>query len=203
MGFSHYWRRVEHLDPEGFANAAKDIRTILERVEERGVKIAGPTGVGNPECDRQTIAFNGKMNCGHGYRDMGNPWPSPEASGIAGAEDPVAAGEPYFSGPYLRARACGGNCDGGPFVIDRDWILASWHRPDGGMFSSSCATHFKPYDLAVTAALIRLKEHLGGEITISSDGDETAFADAKRLCRELFGWHRNFALETREPSLVP
>lgn len=203
-GYTHFWRRTEHLNRARFAEAAQDVRRILDRTILEGMKLAGPTGEGQPEVDDRSIAFNGLSRCDHLYRNLGEPWPAAEAEGfMAQEEDPIEPGEPYYSGPYLKMRACGGKCSEEPFVVDRDWLTAAWHRPEkGGFFSARCATLYKPYDLVVTAALIRLKEHLKDEIVISSDGDEKAFHDAKRLCRQLFGWHTAFELESKEPSLV-
>lgn len=167
-----------------------------------GIRIAGPTGEGSPELTASTIAFNGSADCGHRYRDLGKPWPAKDAEGIDTGDNPIADGDPYFSGPHITTRTCGGNCAQEPFVIDRKWIMREWDRPEDGGFFSSCETRFKPYDLPVTASLIRLKENLGDEIKISTDWPESGFEDAKRFCRELFGWSSRFELEPQESSVV-
>jgi hypothetical protein len=149
MPYTHQWRRSPSLDPDGFAKAVEDVKLILEKIEELGIKIAGPTGHGRPEITRNTIAFNGVKECGHRFFNYGEPWPTDDAAGV---------------------------------------------------FND--VPQFKPYDLAVTAALIRLKEHLADEIFINSDGHEKAFEDAKRFCRELFGWPRHFQVEPVESEVV-
>ncbi len=185
------------LDPDSFAQAADDIQIILSRLRDMGVMIAGPTGSGAPELNTQTIAFNGASRCGHRYRDIGKPFASPTATGIEEKEPPYDANAtPWYSGPYLDTRVCGGSCAAEPFLVDRKYLVRDWERPeDMNRFACSCMTHFKPYDLAVTSALIRLKERLGEAIVISSENPEHGFDDAKRLCRELFGFTSRFEIQ--------
>jgi hypothetical protein len=202
MGYKHYWRRNPELSREGFAKALEEIKTIVSKASDMGIRLAGPTGRGTPEISDYTIAFNGKANCGHRYRDLGTPWPSPTAEGIEGLDNPISEGEPYGSGPYLEARTCGGNCAGQEFLVDRKFMMREWDRDEHGGYFCRCETNFKPYDLVVTASLIRLKENLGDEIRISTDGHERGFEDAKRFCRELFGWAGNFELEPQGSEIV-
>jgi hypothetical protein len=201
MPYTHQWRRSPSLDPDGFAKAVEDVKLILEKIEELGIKIAGPTGHGRPEITRNTIAFNGVKECGHRFFNYGEPWPTDDAAGVF--NDVPVAEEPYWSGEYLNTRTChGGSCAQGAFVVDREFMKLHWTRLEKGGYFCKCETQFKPYDLAVTAALIRLKEHLADEIFINSDGHEKAFEDAKRFCRELFGWPRHFQVEPVESEVV-
>lgn len=198
MGYSHFWDRVTVFDREAFAKAMEDIGMILERGNEMGIKIAGPTGSGNPELTAETIAFNGAMRCGHKYRDLGKPFASVIATGVQEKEPPYDAdAAPWFSGPFLDTRVCNGHCAAEPFVVDRQYLIRDWERPESdGRYSCSCETDFKPYDLLVTAVLIRLKERLGKAIVLSSVNPDHGFDDAKRLCRELFGFSENFEITT-------
>lgn len=200
MSYSHYWRRAPKHNRAAFTKALEDIRRIIEVVKERGVQLAGPTGHGVPEMSDVTIAFNGSANCGHRYLDLGEPWPSTTAEGVESTVDPVVG--PWFSGALLETRVCGGSCAGEAFVIDRDFLVRNWDQLEHGGYFQKCVTAFKPYDLAVTAALIRLKERLGNEIHLSSDGFERGFEDAKKLCRELFGWSKAFQLEPQESEII-
>jgi len=203
MGYTHYWRRVEHLNKQAFAAAVDEIRQIADHVKTLGVKVCGPTGSGKPEFSEFTIAFNGCAKCGHRYRNIGKPWPAEDAEGVMGVDDPVDHEQPpAFAGPFLKTRACGGSCAQEEFVVDRDWLHADWHQTESGMYPQQCETRYKPFDLLVTASLLRLKENLGEEIVVSSDGDEKAFQDAKRICRQLFGWPSHFELEPRSPVLT-
>lgn len=199
MGYSHMWSRTLELDRESFDRAVEDVQIILSRCRDMGLRIAGPSGAGKPELSSDTIAFNGAAACGHRYRDLGKPWASPTASGVEDREppyDPNADAGMWYSGPLLETRVCGGNCAAEPFLLDRKYIIRDWERQGaGGHFDSSCETHFKPYDLAVTAALIRIKERVGDAMTVSSENPEHGFTDAKRLCRELFGWGSRFEIK--------
>jgi hypothetical protein len=201
MAYGHHWRRPPDLTPAAFAKAADDIREILAAVAERGVLIAGPTGIGKPEITSRCIAFNGARNCGHKYRNLGDPWPHADARGVMATNNVVVG--PYYSGAKLITRVCGGNCAGDPFVVDLEYQKAEWSELDEGGYFCRCETLFKPFDLAVTAALIRLKQNLPDEFVITSDGRHcNGFEDAKLLCRELFGWADRFELDDLEEARV-
>lgn len=61
MGYTHYWRRpVGTEDREKFRELGTDIKRILEEAENQQIRIAGPSGVGNPEFNEQYIGFNGR-----------------------------------------------------------------------------------------------------------------------------------------------
>jgi hypothetical protein len=195
MAYTHFFRRDAILDPASFSLAVQDISLLRSNLAPLGVILSGPTGDGKPEINDFTIAFNGPRNCGHPYMDLGKPYPSPQASGVMTMENPIADGPPYISGPYLNTRACGGNCAADPLVVDQKYMQRVWERPDDqGRFLVIVQTYFKPYDLMVTASLVRLKERLGEQIQITSDGNEKGFEDAKRICRELFGFPARFEL---------
>src|ERR1044072_2837970 len=144
MGYTHYWRRAENLSKEPFTKAADQIKQIGRKAEALGVRLAGPKGTRAPSIDDETIAFNGDKNCGHPYCDIGNPHPTEDATAINNnAAEVIAAGGPAFSGPYVKARTCGGNCAGEQFLVDRNWLHAEWHRPTQGMYAQRCATNYK------------------------------------------------------------
>lgn len=204
MAYAHYWERVAEFDRDSFVKAVEDIRLIISRAVDMGLRVAGPTGAGVPELSKQTIAFNGSSECGHRYRDLGKPFAASDATGVEEKEPPYdAESDPWFSGPYLETRVCNGNCAAEPFVVDRKYLVRNWERKnDTGTYSCDVETHFKPYDLIVTAALIRLKERLGDAIVVSSENPENGFEDAKRLCRELFGWAARWELKSSEPAII-
>ena len=58
-----------------------------------------------------------------------------------------------------------------------------------------CKTARKPYDLAVTAALVVLKHHLRESITVGSDEVTGHFRPAKDLCQEILGYGEEFRLD--------
>jgi len=200
MGYTHYWRRSPELNRERFIKALEDVKGIMATLETRGLKFGGALGTQKPELTDFGIVFNGKKECGHRYRDLGDPWPSATAQGVESTIDPISG--PWFSGALLETRICGGSCAGAPFVVDRLFLVRPWDQLEQGRYFSHCETGFKPYDLAVTACLIRLKEHLREEFVVTSDGLERGFEDAKRLCRELFGISPNFELEPMESGII-
>lgn len=204
MGYALYWNREIEFKRDAFERAVEDVVLILSRLSDMGVRLAGPAGKGKPQLGPETIAFNGSVLCGHRYRDLGKPRPSATATGVEEKEPPYdPKAEPWMSGPFLETRVCGGNCAGDPFFVDRKYIVRDWERTDDeGRYVCECETHFKPYDLAVAAVLVRLKEHLGDAIVIASQNDEHGFEDAKRLCRELFGWASKFEIEKPEREVL-
>ena len=60
-----------------------------------------------------------------------------------------------------------------------------WLCKDGG--DGWCKTAFKPYDVAVTAALLIAKHHRGQKIEITSCGSEPLWSDAKLVCQLVLG----------------
>jgi hypothetical protein len=204
MAYTLLWTRLLELDRDTFHLFVEDVRAIVARAQDMGVRISGPTGKGYPELGPETIAFNGSATCGHRHRDLGKPWASPTAAGIEEVEPPYdSKAEPWMSGPYLETRVCGGSCAGDPFIVDRRYMVRDWERPESPKrYACNCETHFKPYDLIVAAALVRFKEHFGEAVTIDHRNPDNAFEDAKRFCRELFGWAAHFNIEKPEAEIL-
>jgi len=88
------------------------------------------------------------------------------------------------------------------FFVER--IFTDRHTREGSCFAF-CKTAEKPYDLAVTAALVVLKHYLRDEITISSDGEEADWNKAKILCQEALGYGREmtFNADGKLEPLIP
>lgn len=202
LGYMHWWRRAEELDRVGFEKAVSDTKKILEKAVAMGIQISGPLGYGQPEVNSSLIAFNGITECGHLYRNLGKPFPAPNAEGVEATTDVIADGDPWYSGAYLNTRTCGGACAGQPFVIDRKSIPEPWDRKRDGKIFCRCETDFKPYDLIVTAVLVRLKEHLNAEVVLSPNEWPKSYEDGKRFCRELFGWSKSFELEQEDVTEI-
>lgn len=59
-------------------------------------------------------------------------------------------------------------------------------QDDKGRYFGFCKTAMKPYDVVVTAALIRFKYHFPN-VLVSSDGDPQDWEPGMELCRVLFG----------------
>lgn len=79
------------------------------------------------------------------------------------------------------------------FYLDFDnpqpWLSLSAGRYDFAQapFDSFCKTARCPYDLIVTAALIRLAHYFPTEVKISSDGEAEDWASGSLLCQKVFG----------------
>lgn len=58
-----------------------------------------------------------------------------------------------------------------------------------------CKTAQKPYDVAVTAALIIAKEYFGDSIKVSSDGNDSDWNTAGTMCQERLGYGAKFSVE--------
>jgi hypothetical protein len=195
MGYTLYWRRISRLDAHFFQAASEDVKRICEEMEKFGVHMAGPRGYGPVQAGGERIAFNGMVECGHPYRNLGHAYPSDEAEGIELLKNPVVG--PHYAGALVKARSCGGECSAEPFIIDRLHEPAEWEeKTDDGMYRQHCTTEYKPYDLAVAAALVRLKHHLGEQISVDSDdGKVTHFREAMGMCQRLFQKNETFRLE--------
>ena len=55
-------------------------------------------------------------------------------------------------------------------------------------------TAFKPYDVAVTAALLIAKRHLREKLVIHSNGRDPQWTDAKEICQQNLGYGTWFSI---------
>ena len=140
MGLTHHWHYRKHLPKRRLVEAVRDVKTVAEVLQQRGVALAGPSGKGDP-----VFAVVGKV-------------------GVA------------FNGDGENAHE-------------------SFIFPDFPEQAGFCKTARKPYDLAVTAALIILKHHLRESLTIGSDEATAHFRPAMNLCQEILGYGEEFRLD--------
>lgn len=188
MGYTHYWYVDPELPSDLFGKVVADFRKLLPRLLEIGIPLAGPMGDGEPIITDEELCFNGREHCGHPHRDIGIAWPSAGAGGIADVGETPIAGE-WFAGALLEKRTCGGDCSHESFVLERVFKPYEWQKPmpDGKLFAF-CKTAYKPYDLAVTAALLIARHHLGDRIRVASDGTAEHWFDARLLCQAELGY---------------
>ena len=66
---------------------------------------------------------------------------------------------------------------------------------ENGMLFDFCKTACKPYDLSVTACLIAAGHHFGGDISLSSDGNNEDWAAAAELCQDTVGYGEGFKIQ--------
>jgi len=175
-----------------FAGVVGDFKRLLPLFELAGIPLAGSDGSGKPTLTPDLIVFNGLEKCGHDRIDLGITWPTPDAGGVAPGQDTTSG--TWFAGALLRQRTCGGDCSHESFVLERILKPGEWQKPEAGKYFEFCKTAYKPYDLAVTAALIIAQHHLGNLIVVSSDGEEQHWFDAKQLCQMELGYGMDFHL---------
>src|SRR6266567_1621932 len=62
-------------------------------------------------------------------------------------------------------------------------------EPDAArLYIDFTKTGFRPYDIAVTAALLIAKRHLRDELLIHSNGGDRQWADGRRICQSVLGY---------------
>lgn len=172
----------------------KSVMTVLEKT----VDLAGWDGTGSPEINEDRISFNGVQECGHkSDKTIGIAWPAKGASGVANTWTEDAKESSWFAGVQLAKRRCGGDCSHESFILDRVRELSDFDRKhaEGGKYFSFCKTAFKPYDIAVCAALIVAKNHLKDKIKVTSDGEMEMWKDGVEVCEKVLGYGRKFKFD--------
>ncbi|HTJ71341.1 MAG TPA: hypothetical protein VL551_27620 [Actinospica sp.] len=145
MVYTHYWA-YQPDSPQFtaiFPRLVADSRDILAHLADRGVPLAGPTGIGEPLLNEAIIAVNGTR---------------PET------------GENFVLAPGSGSGIAAHTEDGAAFRMD-------W-----------CQTRHLPYDLAVTAILLRAAHLAPRHVSLASDGSWPLDWDhARQLLTALFG----------------
>ena len=181
MGYSHYLWRPRELDLERWREWVGDVREIVRNLPARVPQtyypldgppvivqaqliVSGPIGnVGRPELTDSAVAFNGA-----GCVDVdGQPqrlWG--ESFYVDRVFHPPVRDVQLPSDPYESY---------GPKPDERGWYCEDYK------------TNGRPYDLAVTASLIRLAHRFPEGVQISSGGGPEEWQAALDLCREVFG----------------
>ncbi|TMC09665.1 MAG: hypothetical protein E6J41_10115 [Chloroflexi bacterium] len=181
MGYEHYLWRPPELDLERWREWVGDVRQILSELPASVPKtyypldgspvtvraplvVTGPIGnEGRPQLNDGRVAFNGG-----GWADVeGQPqrlW------GASFWVDRVY-GPPEFDPP-----------------LPNDPFADLEPRPDErGWWCESYKTNQRPYDLPVTASLIRLAHRFPEGVQVSSDGGPEDWQAGLELCRQVFG----------------
>jgi hypothetical protein len=180
MGYCHYWEIEPEINQESFSRIIADVQQIILTLDDMGVRLAGPLGKGLPEIDADHIAFNGLWDCGHvKNEEIAIPFPSADAAGIGSSTNAVE-GSYHGMGTLLKHRTCDGNCSYETFRLGR--ICNDMDNIRNGLFSDSCKTGFRPYDIAVQCVLLIAKHHLKDRIQVWSGGSDYHWSDARLLC---------------------
>ena len=98
----------------------------------------------------------------------------------------------------MGTRTCGGDCSHESFYLPRVYKPDAHDQLRGGKFFGFTKTAYKPYDLAVNAALIIAKHHLGGAVVVRSDGELEHWKDGMALCQQILGYGNEFRLDQEE-----
>jgi hypothetical protein len=111
--------------------------------------------------------------------------------------DESGEGLPVFADEEIAFNGAGrSGCE--PFIIRR----LETPRPGRTVVFSFCKTEHLPYDLCVQTALIVLKHHFGGAITIHSDGKDNDWSQARETCSSILGYGAEFRLDDADASPI-
>jgi hypothetical protein len=189
MGYTHYWDRPQSLPWHLFGGIRADFERLILPLSDLGIDLADWDGQGTPTITEDLIRFNGVTDCGHpANEDLLIPYPTPEAQGV-GPNSSAIEGDFYGWGVTVRHRSCNGHCSYETFALARNIDLSPSQDPaENGLFGEFVKTGFRPYDVAVTAALLIAKRHLGDQFLVQTNGAEPQWSDAKRLCQMVLGY---------------
>jgi len=177
MGYYHSWRGPGPSD--AFRQIRADFEKLVLPLADLGCPIAGPDGTGVPEITDNYIQFNGVRDCGHEKVECPVVlFPTKYAYGIGSAASSRLIDTPLMT--FTMMRRCVGQCCHEDFLLGKHYT-AGW-----------CKTAFKPYDVAVTAALLIAKHHWGETFEITSCGPNAQWWDAKLICQRILGYGASF-----------
>jgi len=188
MGYTHYWSRPATIPNDLWGKIRADFEKLILPLSDAGVQLAGALGTGPPEITAEAIRFNGVLECGHPENEeLVIPYPTEDAEGV-GPSSTAIVGSFYEVGITVKHRCCAGSCCCETFSLERSIELDSHNEADEcGLYSGYIKTAFRPYDIAVTSALLIAKRHLGDQFVIESNGADAQWADARRLCQKVLG----------------
>lgn len=202
MGYTHYWRREGEIDHDLFERMRSDFERIVLPLDNAGVRLAGPRGVGLPVIGPSKISFNGIKECGHARNtSVYIPFPMDEASGIGDSKSAVADANLLFV--RLTRRTCDGTCNYETFSFERSMNASHFLRQEDGRYLCFCKTNFKPYDLAVQCALLVAKHHVRDQIEVSSHGSDFLWNDPRVFCYAHLGYPLNEFYMDENRGLIP
>lgn len=146
MSYGHQWTIREELPPEQWRAFRDDCARLFTLAAAQGLELAGENGHGKPSATLRAVRLNGRADCGHPRRELGHPWPEPDAHGVVVAFE---RGEPYtdktltyqgllnpngvtyaqdsdIAGMYaggcrVTGRTCGGDCSAEPLIIKQSY----------------------------------------------------------------------------------
>lgn len=189
MGYTHYWYRPLTIPSPIFEAIFSDLEQIILPLSDAGVHLAGGLGEEAPAITKDHIWFNGIRFCGHPTNEaISIPYPTDDACGIGPSANAIQDNSEALI-TRIRYRCCDGRCSYETFHFPRSLPLDLAGDPEAnGMYIGFTKTAFRPYDIAVTAALLIAKRNLKDQFIVHTDGTEQQWSDAKRICQEVLGY---------------
>jgi hypothetical protein len=167
MGYSHYWWRAPELDQEPWNGWVHDVRQIVDNLPARVPQTYYPLD-GPPVTVQAPLIVAGPLG-------EGSPWGNEKFVSFNGGGWADVDGRPQRLW-----------CE--TFSVDRIVHPQGSEDRDGrGWYFQCCKTRQQPYDLAVTASLIRLAHRFPEGVQVSSDGWPEDWQAGLDLCRKVFG----------------
>ena len=167
MGYSHYVLRPRELDRARWREWVGDVRQILSNLPARVPQTYPPLD-GPPVTVQAALIVAGPL--GSGQPELNDEFVSFNGGGQVEV------------GGHLNRLWCE------TFHLDRDLGGEGFPGPDErGWYFECCKTRQMPYDLAVTASLIRLAHRFPEGVEVSSDGGPEDWQPALDICRKVFG----------------
>jgi hypothetical protein len=190
VGYCHYWKRIPTIPQRIYDRIVDDFARLRPEWGRRSIPLAGPAGKGQPVINRQEIAFNGRIRCRH-------PVPSETAafaqmlrvaSLLSMPEEQREEESRRLWEEEHSQRRCPGSCDFETFWFPRAVPRKAGLPSSDGAVWDRTRTGYRPYDVAVTSALLIARHHMGESISIASDGGEAQWWDARLLCQSVLGY---------------
>jgi hypothetical protein len=189
MGYTHYWDRPQAIPADVWRCIRNDFEKLILPLSDAGIELAGGGGTGPPEITDEWVCFNGPEECGHPVNEeLVIPYPSIEAEGV-GPSSTAINGDFYGIGVTVKHRCCNGSCCFETFLFERVKALRPGEKlEENGLYGEYVKTGFRPYDVAVTTALLIAKHHLGDRFLVHSNGGDAQWSDARRICQQVLGY---------------
>jgi hypothetical protein len=168
MGYTHYLDRAPELDLAAWRRWVGDVRLILRNLPTHASITLYPL-------DGPSYTLTAPLQVA-GPLGTGRPELTDELVSFNGGGHVDVDGRPVRLG-----------CE--TFYLERRRQPEEWQEPDErGWIFECCKTRRMPYDLAVTAALVRLAYHFPEGVEVRSDGGAEEWEAGVELCRRLFGF---------------
>lgn len=196
MGYRHSWARPVKIDRAPFEAIVRDFERLLPPLARMGIQLGDAWGERKPIVHEDKVCFNGLRDCRCEPRPLRSvKWMMKRAFGEAPGLAEASCDDEWSE---LRCTGC---CTfetfSFPRIVDhgQDWAY------DDGRVGGSCKTNRRPYDLAVTAALLIAKRHLGDSLTVHSDAQTGLWTEPQTLCQIVLGYGDDMRVAEPWPML--